>query len=122
MKYVLAMAVAAMGPAPAEDPEIWVFFSPDSPDASRIFAGLQGLRVRPALLAERYFGSREPAEAFLSTVRAAGEILVVDEEALRMARRLGIRELPAVALLRGDHAHVAVGTRVDLKELLECGR
>ena len=119
MRYVLAAALASLG---GEEPVVWVFFSPRSPDASALFRDLDGARVRPALLCEGYLGGREPTEAFFSTVRAAGEMLVVDEEALRMARRLGIRELPAVAVVRGDRIHLASGTRVDVKELLRCAR
>ncbi len=113
-------AVLALGPV--EEPEAWVFFSPDSPDASRIFLELRGIRVRPVLLVERYFGEREPSAEFLATVRAAGEILVVDEEGLREAERLEIRRLPAVAVRRGGRTHMASGNRVDVKELLRCAR
>ncbi len=120
MKY-LAM-VALMAGAPAEEETVWVFFSPDSPDASALVAAAAGRRVRPALLVERYFGTREPAAAFLASVRGAGEVRVVDEEALRMARRLGIRQLPAVAVVRGGRAHVASGTRVDVRELVRCSK
>lgn len=116
---VLAMLMAAMAVSDSEE-EIWVFFSPDSPDASRIFEQLRGHAVRPALIVERYFGRAAPAADFLSTLRVAGEVRVVDEEALREAERLGIRELPAVAVRRGGRVHVASGSRVDLKELLQC--
>ena len=119
MRYVAAAALAMGG---GEEAEVWVFFSPDSPDASAVFRSAGGLRVRPVLLVERYFGDREPAEGFLATVRASGELRVVDEEGLRMAGRLGIRSLPAAALVRGGKAHVAAGTRVDVKELLRCSR
>lgn len=121
MRYFLAAALLGLG-GTAEEPEVWVFFSPDSPDASAIFAQLEGRRVRPVLLAERYLGSREPAPAFLATLKAAGGVRVVDEEGLREAERLGIRELPAVAVRRGGRAHVAAGTRVDVKEILRCSR
>ncbi len=118
MRYVAA-AVVAMGGG-GEEAEVWVFFSPDSPDASAVFRSAAGLRTRPVLLVERYFGDREPSEAFLATVRVSGEARVVDEEGLAMARRLGIRSLPAAAVVRGGKAHVAAGSRVDVKELLRC--
>jgi hypothetical protein len=105
-----------------EEPTVWVFFSPDSPDAGGIFRQLKGNRVRAVLLVERYFGEREPSEAFMATLKEAGEVRAFDEEGLAMAKRLGIRRLPAVAVVRGDHAHVATGTRVDVKELLKCSR
>ncbi len=47
---------------------------------------------------------------------------MVDEEGLREAERLGIRELPAVALRRGKRTHVAVGNGIDVKELLRCSK
>lgn len=117
MTWVLAVLMA-MG----EEPTVWVFFSPDAPDATPIFRQLEGRRVRAVLLVERYFGEREPSEAFLAAVRAAGEVRAYDEEGLRMARRLKIRRVPAVAVVDGDHAHVAAGTRVQVKELLRCSR
>lgn len=113
-------AMVAMGGG--EEAEVWIFFSPDSPEAAAVFRSAEGMRVRPVLLVERYFGDREPSEAFLATVRASGEARVVDEEGLRMARRLGIRALPAAAVVRGGKAHVAAGARVDVKELLRCSR
>jgi hypothetical protein len=106
----------------AEETTVWVFVSPDSPDATRILESAKGERVRTVLLTERYVGEREPAAAFLATVRAAGELRVVDEEGLRKAKQLGIRRLPAVAVVRGGRAHVATGTQVDAQELLRCSR
>jgi hypothetical protein len=117
---LLAAAVLAMGGG--GETEAWIFFSPDSPDASGLFRSAEGLRVRPVLLVERYFGDREPSEAFLATVRRSGEALVVDEEGLRLAERLGIRSLPAAALRVRGRIHLAAGTRADLKEILRCSR
>lgn len=123
MKVLMAALAAALVAGPPEEPEIWVFFSPDSPDASGIFRELRGRAVRPVLLAERYAGDREPPEAFLATVAAAGsEILVVDEEGLREAERLGITALPAVAVKSGGRAHVAAGSRLDVNEVLRCAK
>jgi hypothetical protein len=120
MKYLMAaVMVAASG---SEETTVWVFFSPDSPDASKLLADLKGERVRTVLLTERYFGEREPAASFLATIQAAGEVRVVDEEGLQKAKELGIRRLPAVAVVRGTHAHVASGTQVDVKELLQCSK
>ncbi len=121
MRYLLA-AVMAVGSSTPEDSTVWVFFSPDSPDAGPILAQLKGERVRTVMLVERYFGDREPAAPFLASIQAAGEVRVVDEEGLETAKRLGIRRLPAVAVVRGGHAHVATGTQVDVKELLRCSK
>jgi len=121
MRFLLA-AVMVVGSSGPEETTVWVFFSPDSPEASRLLADLKGERVRTVLLTERYFGEREPAAAFLATIQAAGEVRVVDEEGLRKAKELGIRRLPALAVVRGGHAHVASGTQVDVKELLQCSR
>jgi len=121
----VALILAALGvTGAADEPEAWVYFSPDSPDASRLFANLKslGIRTRPVLLTERYFGSREPGEAWVATLEASGEVRVVDEEGLREAERLGIRELPAVALRRGKRTHLASGTGIDVKELLSCSK
>lgn len=119
----MAAAVVMGPPAPKEDPVVWIFFSPDSPDASALFAQARGMNVRPVLLVERYFGRREPPPSLIATVQAAGrDIRVVDEEGLAEAERLSIRELPAVAVTRGGQTHVASGTRVNLKELLQCSK
>ncbi len=118
---ILVLLAGLLG-APEEEPTVWVFFSQDSPGAARIFAELRGVRVRPVLLAERAFGAREPSPAFLETIRAAGEVRGVDEEGLREALRLGIRDLPAMAVTRGGRTHVASGSRLDVKEVLECLR
>jgi len=101
---------------------VWVFLTPDAPDPTPIYRQLRGRRVRSVLLVERYFGEREPSEAFLAAVQAAGELRPYDEEGLEMARRLRIRSVPAVAVVTGGHAHVATGTRVNVEELLRCSR
>jgi hypothetical protein len=121
MRYAVVMAMALGTPA-VEERTVWVFFSPESPEAARIFEQVKGERVRTVLLVERYFGEREPAAPFLATIQAAGEVQVVDEEGLKKARELGIRRLPAVAVVRGGHAHVAAGSGVDVRELLRCSR
>lgn len=120
--FVFVLMGVALGAGPPEEPEIWVFFSLQSPDASGIFRALKDRRrVRPVLLVERYFGSGEPSEAFLATVAAVGgEIRVVDDEGLNEAERLGITELPAVAVKTGRGVHLASGSRLDVKEILRC--
>jgi hypothetical protein len=117
----MALLALTVG-VPLEETTVWVFLSPDSPDATRVLEAAKGERVRTVLLVERYFGEREPAAPFLATVRAAGELRVVDEEGLRRAKQLGIRRLPAVAVVRGGRAHVAAGTQVDVRELLRCSK
>lgn len=108
----------------SEEPEVRIFFSPDSPDASRLFAEARALGVtpRPVLLVERFVGAREPGAAFVATLQACGEVRVVDPEGLHEAERLKIRELPAVAVRRGRRTHVACGAGVDVKEMLRCSR
>jgi hypothetical protein len=122
MKYAAVLALTLGSSTTDGEATIWVFFSPDSPDASRIFEQVKGERVRTVLLPERFIGAREPAAAFLATVQAAGEVRVVDEEGLKKARELGVRRLPAVAVVRGGRAHVATGNGVDVRELLRCSK
>jgi hypothetical protein len=118
MKWIWVLALAA--PAP-DEPEAVVFFSPTSPDASELIRSF-GIPVKAVLLVESYATGLEPSEAFLATVRAAGPVAAADVDGLALARRLGIRELPAAALRRGSRWHVAAGTAVDGKELLRCSR
>ena len=105
-----------------ERPVIHVFFSPESPDASALFKQLEVHDVRPVLLVESYRGPSRPKKGFLRTVRVSGDVLGVDEEGLREAERLGITSLPAVAVTYGGRTHVAVGTDIDIEELLKCSR
>lgn len=120
MKWAIG-SILMLGVAPQEEePEVWVFFGAEGPDASPIFRALAGRRVRAAFLAERYFGGREPSESLLSAAKASGGFRVADEEGLREAERLGISDLPAVAVRRGGRVHVASGSRLDVKEVLGC--
>jgi hypothetical protein len=120
MKWPLVLALAA---APAADPpEAWVFFSPGSPDAARLLKSFGDVPVRPVLLVESYATGREPSEAFLATIAAAGPVRAADDEGLALAQRLGLRELPAAAVRRGGRWHVAAGADVDGRELLRCSR
>lgn len=121
MKYAALLALS-LGSSAAEERTVWVFFSPESPEAARILEQVKGERVRTVLLVERYFGEREPAAPFLASIQAAGEVRVVDEEGVKKARELGIRRLPAVAVVRGGHAHVAAGSGTDVRELLRCSK
>jgi hypothetical protein len=47
---------------------------------------------------------------------------VVDEEGLEKAKQLGVRRLPAVAVVRSGRAHVATGAQADVQELLRCSK
>ncbi|HEX7897731.1 MAG TPA: hypothetical protein VF950_08210 [Planctomycetota bacterium] len=120
MKWTLMLALAVG--AGDEETEVWVFFSPASPDASGLLRSFGDVPVRPALLVENYATGLEPTEAFLATIGAAGTARAADDEAAALAERLGIRELPAAAVRRGARWHVAAGTDVDGKELLRCSR
>lgn len=123
MTTMRSLAAAALLLAGGAEPEAWVFFSPDSPDATGIFLELKGMRVRPVLLTGRYFGpERPPSPAFQATLTAAGEVLVVDEEGLRQAAALRISRLPAVAVLHRGRWHVGTGTRLKLSEVLRCSK
>ena len=121
-KHLLAgLLLAGLG-GPEPRPVVRVFFSPDSPDASPIFRQLEGVEVRPVLLVGDYFAASRPKRAFLETLRVSGEVAVWNPEGLVEARALGITSLPAVAVTVGECTHVAFGTRVNVKELIQCSR
>lgn len=116
----LGLLLGLAGGTPPEA-EAWLFFSPDSPGAAGLLEELRGIPVRPVLISERFLGRTRPRPEFLATLRAAGETRVIDEEGLALAKRLDVRELPAVALRRGGCWHLASGTGLRVKELLSCG-
>ena len=116
--WLLALAA----PAAPDDAEAVVFFSPDSPDASALLRSFGDVPVRAVLLVEDYATGREPGPAYLATIRAAGSVKAADVDGLALARKLGIRELPAAALRRGGRWHVAAGAGVNGKELMACSR
>lgn len=116
---LVVLALAAPG---ADAPEAVVFFSPDAPDASALIRSFGDVPVRAVLLVEDYESGREPADAYLGSIRAAGSVKAADVDGLALARRLGIRRLPAAALKRDGRWHVAAGAGADGKELLRCSR
>jgi hypothetical protein len=122
MRMAAVGLLAGLASPAGADADAWVFFSPDSPGAAALFEGLQGVRVRSVLVAERFIGRAAPRPEFLSTLRSAGTVPVIDEEGLALAERLGIRELPAAAVRRNGAWHVASGSSADVKELLSCAR
>lgn len=115
----LGLLLGLTGGAPPET-EAWLFFSPDSPGAAGMLGELRGIPVHPVLVTERFFGRTGPRPEFLATLRAIGETRVIDEEGLALAKRLDVRELPALALRHGRSWHLASGNGLRVKELLAC--
>jgi hypothetical protein len=120
MKLAMIGTLAGILAVPPSKADAWIFFSPDSPDATRLMRWARDLDARPVLLSERYLGRRTPSRAFTSTAAAARDLRVWDEEGFALAERLGIRELPALAIRHGGSFHVVAGADADPKELLSC--
>jgi hypothetical protein len=120
MKAVMIGTLAGILAVPPPKTEAWIFFSPESPDAARLMRRARDLGARPVLLSERYLGRRTPSRAFTSTAAAARDLRVWDEEGFALAERLGIRELPALAVRQGGSYHVVAGADADPEELLSC--
>jgi len=149
MKQLLT-AVLALGGAlgsPSDDattlaPEgtLYFFFAHDSslsPAAAKALPGLAAahkgeLHIRPVLLVEDWKAFKKSSQGtpLSQTVRelssleqALGlKLSVFDEEGLRLARAWKLSRLPAFVLIAHDKAHVVYGTRIDLKDLSECGQ
>lgn len=119
MKW-MAAALALVGPA--EEPEVWVFFSPGSPDAAGLIRSFGAVPLRAVLLVEDYAAGAEPSTSFAATLAAAGPVRAADVDGLALAAKLGIRELPAAAVKRDGRWHVAAGADLNGKELLRCSR
>ncbi len=105
-------------PASEPDPAVlYFFFTPDTPDLAAAARAVRasGARVRPVLLADRFRGW---PDGFAAALPDLGELALVDEEGLALARRLRISRTPCFVVGR----HVAYGSKVDLKEMLTCSR
>lgn len=120
MRWLAAAALAGLGTP--EEPEVWIFVAPGSPDAAPLRRSFGDVPVRAVLLVEDYATGAEPTAAFAATLAALGPLRAADVDGLARAAELGIRELPAAAVRRGTRWHVAAGADVDGKELLRCSR
>ncbi|MBI2932995.1 MAG: hypothetical protein HYY16_15230 [Planctomycetes bacterium] len=112
------LAATAQDDEPAIDPAtLYFFFSPDTPRLDELAKALRrsGVPVRPVLLLT---GFNDWPEPFLSALADLGELRVIDEEGLALARLYRVARTPCF-VYRG---HVAHGARTDLKEVLTCSR
>jgi len=113
-------AAAAARSAPPED-RVYLFFATDTPDLAKVLLEARaqaGPALRPVFLLDR--SESEPPDAFMEAVGASGlEFPVIDEEGLELARRFGVRATPC-AVRTGRRTHVAVGSKIDWKELMSC--
>ncbi|MBI2932491.1 MAG: hypothetical protein HYY16_12635 [Planctomycetes bacterium] len=109
----------------------FVFFSLQSPIDARVVEELRRdrqLRIRHVLLVQDYDGIRgEPSKELAESIKALQKqaglefgLQLYDPDGLAWADRLDIARLPAVAIVRGTHAHVAYGTNPKIQELVRC--
>ena len=128
MKKLLAVAgtVALVAAAAAQERAreadgLYLFLSTSSPGFDRVAQGLGDRPVRVVFL-PMDFGA-ELSDEFLDGVKALGrEFAVVDDEGLAIARRFGIRRTPSLVRVHQGHVHVASGSKLNVKEVLECSR
>jgi hypothetical protein len=69
---------------------------------------------------EKEFGRREVIELLRKIAARGREIGIWDVEGVELAKRLGVREVPAVAVRRAGRWHVAAGARADSREIERC--
>ncbi len=117
-----AMALIAAAQERAREPDgLYFFFAPDSPGIEAIAAGLAKTPARPVLLVASYKG--ELPDSFVDAAKPLGRgFPVVDEEGLALARKFGVARLPCVVRVRDGRVHMAIGSKLNLKEVLECSR
>jgi hypothetical protein len=118
---VFVMAARAPDPEPGT---LFLFFTLDTPDLARTIREARtaaGPRFRPVFLLDRWPRAEfEPPSGFLEAVAELGRDLpVIDEEGLALARKFSVRSTPC-AVRTGRGLHIAVGTRINWKELLSC--
>ena len=100
---------------------LYFFFAPDSPGIESIADGLAKTPARPVLLVSSFKG--ELPQPFLDAAKALGrDFAVVDEEGLALARKFGVARLPCVVRVHDGRVHMAAGSKLNLKEVLECSR
>ncbi len=118
----LTLAATAQDRAlPPAEPALYFFFSPDTPgldDAVRR-ARASGVALRPVLLATNY---KDWTASFATAAGELGDVAMMDEDGLALARRFGVTRTPCFVHVTARGVHRATGSRVDLKELLSCGR
>jgi hypothetical protein len=123
----IGLGAALMRTAPAgEDETVYFFFSPDTPAPAAARAAVEAARrgrVRPCLLVADFRKSPEGDPDFLETVRIlGGPISIYDLEAVALAKRFGVRRLPAVVVARNGRIHVCYGDRISRKEVGSCSK
>jgi hypothetical protein len=112
---LLILGCGALVTAPArEDETIYYFFSPEAPgpDSARACAARRG-EVRPCLLVTDWRRPIETTPEFLETIRiltARRPVDVYDLEAVTLARRFGVRKLPAIVIVRGREIQIFYGS------------
>ncbi len=112
--------VAAAQERPTPPDGLYLFFAPDSPGLDRIARDLAGTAVRPVFLGAPH---DDVPESFLAFSKALGrDYPVVDEEGLAQARKLGVSRTPCLVRVHRGRVHKAAGSRLNVKEVLECSR
>jgi hypothetical protein len=115
------IAAASAQERPREADGLYLFISPSTPGLERVAAGLGDRPVRVVFLPADL--RAELPEEFLDGVKTLGrEFAVVDEEGLALARRFGIRRTPSLVRVHQGHVHVACGSKLNVKEVVECSR
>ena len=112
-KWSLALCGMLLAVAPGREEEtVYFFFSPEAPGKARPvveYVRRSRARFRPCLLFENLRQPGASTPEFLDTIRAVAPVSVYDREGLALARKFGIRRLPAVVVERGKSIHVSYG-------------
>jgi len=131
-KWTILFGGALLVTAPSGRGEtVYYFFTPAAPgprsarSVAEYLRDTPGVVLRPCLMIESWNTPGQTDAEFLDACRSlAGKegISVYDPEALALARRFGIRRVPAIVRVRGDRVHFCYGADVTRKEMESCSR
>jgi hypothetical protein len=143
---LLAIGALALGtPAPGSQVQprndgertLYYFFGPDSPGQAElarratdyVLEKKGAVRLRSVLLVGDFaaLGRIKEESPFTKSLKELGrvsggplDLAIYDEEGLALARSWKIERLPAIVLVTGGRAHVAIGSRAMPQDLEEC--
>jgi hypothetical protein len=138
---LLTLVAPTTGPQPeprgAGDRTLYFFFSPEASGQAELARRVVDyvlerkveVQLRTVLIVVDFgaFGRIHEGSPFTQALKELGrfssgslDLAIYDEEGLALARSWKLKKLPALVLVAGGRAHVAMGSRVRPEDLEEC--